>query len=65
MNGSPEKRYLPKTVQLLSRPYDRQHLDDAPGGMEKALLDSIASTQQQLASITERQGPQGPVDSEV
>ena len=52
-------------VQLLSRPYDRQHLDDAPGGKEKALLDSIASTQQQLASITERQRLQGRVDSEV
>jgi len=65
VNGSPEKGYVPKTVQLLTRPYDRQHLDDAPGGKEKALLDSIASTQQQLASITERQRLQGRVDSEV
>ena len=42
MNGSPEKGYVPKTVQLLSRPYDSQHLDDAPDDKEKALLDSIA-----------------------
>jgi len=65
VNGSPEKGYVPKTVQLLSRPYDSQHLDDAPDDKEKALLDSIASTQQQLASITERPRLQGRVDSEL
>jgi len=65
VNGSPEKGYVPKTVQLLSTPYDSQHLDDAPDDKEKALLDSIASMQQQLASITERPRLQGRVDSEL